>query len=338
MFVAADPDRRMSTKSGESRLGFAPMKLLTPTAVRDLMDRHGLSPSRALGQNFLCDPGTIDKIVRLSGVSSGDRVVEIGPGLGSLTIGLLKAETSVLAIEIDQYLIPALREVTEGGDVRVLHCDAMKVDWDQELGTGSWSVVANLPYNVGTPLLLDLLPSVPQFRNYLVMVQAEVGERLAAKPGQKGCGIPSVITSYWGSAAVVGKISRHVFFPQPKVESVLVRIDRAAVPNVDADFDKMMTLVRAGFGQRRKMLRRSLAAFFSEEQIASADVDPTKRAEALDLQAWGRLAALVSPHSQQSDVLGINSCSAERASVLPSDDTVAAGAYEGSSGVDGAGS
>lgn len=328
----------MSTKSDESSLGFGPMKLLTPTTVRDLMDRHGLSPSRALGQNFLCDPGTIDKIVRLSGVSAGDRVVEIGPGLGSLTLGLLNAGTSVLAIEIDQYLIPALREVTEGGNVRVLHRDAMKVDWDQELGAESWRVVANLPYNVGTPLLLDLLPSVPQLKNYLVMVQAEVGERLAAKPGEKGCGIPSVITSYWGSAAVVGKISRQVFFPQPKVESVLVRIDRGSTPNVDADFDKLMALVRAGFGQRRKMLRRSLSAYFSEEQIKSADVDPTKRAEALDLQEWGRLTAISGLKGEKAAGLDAGLSGSISVGETPVVNDVVAAPNNDSSGADGASS
>ncbi len=276
------------------------------------MDRHGLSPSRALGQNFLCDPGTIDKIVRLSGVKPGDRVVEIGPGLGSLTLGLTDAGASVLAIEIDRYLIPALEEVVAGRDVRILHADAMTVDWQAELASNSdagplelgepeaddaepdeqdgWSVVANLPYNVGTPLILEMLPSVPQLERYLVMVQAEVGERLAAEPGEKGCGIPSVITSFWGSAAVVGSVSSQVFFPQPKVESVLVRIERGRQPMVDANFDRLMALVRAGFGQRRKMIRRSLAAYLTSDQIDGVGIDPTKRAEALGLAEWGKLA------------------------------------------------
>ncbi len=279
------------------------MKLLTRTAVRQLMDRHGLTPSRALGQNFLCDPGSIDKIVRLARIQPGDKVVEIGPGLGSLTLGLAAAGASVLAIEIDRYLIPALHEVTDGLDVRILHADAMSVDWHQELvakqpegeNTGhrtGWKVVANLPYNVGTPLILELLPAVPQLCEYLIMVQAEVGARLAAKPGDKECGIPSVITSFWGHAHVVGKVPRQVFLPQPKVESVLVRIERHSTPTVDADFDRLISLVRAGFGQRRKMLRRSLSAFLSEQQISEAKVDPTKRAEALSLEEWARLATV----------------------------------------------
>ena len=265
------------------------MKLLTRTAVRELMDRHGLSPSRALGQNFLCDPGSIDKIVRLAGVGSGDRVVEIGPGLGSLTLGLVQAGASVLAIEIDRYLIPALSEVVAGSDVRVVNADAMQLDWDAELGEVDWSLVANLPYNVGTPLVLELLATVNQISNYLVMVQAEVGHRLAAKPGEKGCGIPSVITSYWGSATVVGRVPSQVFLPKPKVDSVLVRIERSPVPAVDAEFQSLLRLVRSGFGQRRKMIRRSLSAFLTEEEIQGRGVDPTLRAEALSLEQWGML-------------------------------------------------
>lgn len=268
------------------------MSLLTRTAIKELLDRHGLAPSRALGQNFLCDPGTIGKIVRLAGVEPGDKVVEIGPGLGSLTLGLCEAGASVLAVEIDRYLIPALKEVTASKDVQILNADAMSVDWDSELGAevGSWTLVANLPYNVGTPLILEMLPAVPQFGHYLVMVQAEVGNRLAARPGEKGCGIPSVVTAYWGGARVAGSVSAQVFLPQPKVESVLVAIERRAEPMIDADFKQVMKLVRSGFGQRRKMLRRSLSAFLSEEQIGAAGVDPTLRAETLDLEAWGRLA------------------------------------------------
>ncbi len=268
------------------------MKLLTRTAVRELMDRHGLQPSRALGQNFVCDPGTIQKIVRLAELRSGDQVVEIGPGLGSLSLGLVEAGASVLAIEIDRYLIPALSEVVEGKPVRVLNADANNVDWSTELGDSQWHLVANLPYNVGTSLVLDLLSEVGQITQYLVMVQAEVGYRLAAQPGEKGCGIPSVITSYWGSARVVGHVPNQVFLPKPNVDSVLVRIERSPTPMIDAEFAPLLRLVRAGFGQRRKMIRRSLSAFVSEEQILSAGVDPTLRAEALTLGQWGLLGGI----------------------------------------------
>lgn len=237
----------------------------------------------------------IDKIVRLAGVGPGDKVVEIGPGLGSLTLGLADAGAEVLAVEIDRYLIPALTEIVEGAtpdrgaSVRILHGDAMTIDWSSELGDASWSVVANLPYNVATPLVLDLLSAEPLLTSFLVMVQAEVGERLAAEPGSKRRGIPSVITEYWGEATVVGRVPPQVFVPQPRVESVLVRIVRAEEPRTDAPFAELSQLVRAGFGQRRKMLRRSLGGLMDEEAIAAADVEPTARAETLDLDAWGRL-------------------------------------------------
>lgn len=264
---------------------------LTRTDVRSLLDRHGLQPSRALGQNFLCDPNTIDKIVRISGVTEGDHVVEIGPGLGSLTLGLADAGAHVLAVEIDRYIIPALQEVVADLDVEIVHGDALELDWAPLLSEAEhWSVVANLPYNVATPLVLDLLAVRPEFGRWLVMVQREVGERLAAAPGTGPCGIPSVLVSYWGRAKVVGRISAEVFHPRPRVESVLVQIDRAEQPTVDADFERLSLLVRAGFGQRRKMLRRSLSHHLSAEQIESCDVRPTDRAEQLDMASWGRLA------------------------------------------------
>ncbi len=275
------------------------MKRLTRSSVNELLDRHGLTPSRALGQNFLCDPDLIDKIVRLAGVEPGDRVVEIGPGLGSLTVGLLNAGASVLAVEIDRYVIPALTEVVGDGDVTIVQGDAQTLDWSHHLGDDRWKVVANLPYNVATPLVLDLMASQPSLTSFLVMVQREVGERLAAEPGSKATGIPSMLTAYWGHARVVGHVPPQVFLPQPKVDSVLVRIDRSPTPRVDADFATYARLVRAGYGQRRKMLRRSLAAFLTAEEIEAAGVAPTARAEELDIDAWARLAR--SARSGQGD-------------------------------------
>ena len=272
-----------------------PIERLTRPVIRNIMERHGLSPSRALGQNFLCEPTLIDKIVRLARVEEGDAVVEIGPGLGSLTVGLALAGASVLAVEIDRYLLPALREVVAGLDVEVVNADALAVDWPTVLeswrpapGSG-YRVVANLPYNIATPLILDLLRDRPEFTGWLVLVQREVGERLAAAPGTAACGIPSVLMSYWGTAEVVGRVPAEVFLPRPKVESVLVRIERGPTPRIECDFAPLATLVRAGFGQRRKMLRRSLAAHLTVEQIEAAEVRPTDRAEQLDLDAWGRL-------------------------------------------------
>jgi 16S rRNA (adenine1518-N6/adenine1519-N6)-dimethyltransferase len=265
------------------------MELLNRPDIGDLLERHGITPSRALGQNFLCDPHMVTKIVRLAGVEPGDSVIEIGPGLGSLTLGLVKAGASVTAIELDKFLVPILREVVEGKDVTVIQADAMEVDWQPILGEKKWRVVANLPYNVAAPLVLDLLASQPQLVSWTVMVQKEVGERLAADPGSKTYGIPSVLRAYWGTAKVVGNVGHQVFLPRPRVDSALVRIERHAVPPVDVPFDELAKLVRAGFGQRRKMLRRSLSQYLTSAQIEASGVDPTARGETLDLDAWAAL-------------------------------------------------
>ena len=162
---------------------------LSPRQVRDLLDRYGLAPSRALGQNFVADPNTVRRIARLAGVGPGDRVVEIGPGLGSLTLALAETGASVTAVEVDRHLLPALHEVVDPAGVRVVHGDALRLDWDAVLGPPGdgppWALVANLPYNVATPLVLDLLAGVPAIDRMLVMVQREVGERLAARPGTR---------------------------------------------------------------------------------------------------------------------------------------------------------
>lgn len=264
--------------------------------ITELLDRHDLAPSRALGQNFLCDGQMIDKIVRLAGVGPDDRVVEIGPGLGSLTLGLCEAGARVVAIEIDRYLIPALSEVTEqheqAGRLRILNADVREVDWDAVLGDENATVVANLPYNIATPLILDLLVAEPRLDRWLVMVQREAGERLVAGPGSKTYGIPSVLLSYWAEARIVGSVGAELFLPRPNVESVLVRIDRSAQPRVDADYDALTTLVRTGFGQRRKMLRRSLADLVTAEQFEQADVAPTARPEELTIEQWAQLATV----------------------------------------------
>jgi 16S rRNA (adenine1518-N6/adenine1519-N6)-dimethyltransferase len=263
---------------------------LTRSRISELLDRHGTGPSRALGQNFLCDPGTVDRIVRLAGVEPGDRVVEIGAGLGSLTLGLADAGARVLAVEVDRYLIPALTETVDGLDVEIVNCDIRRLDWQQRLGAGTWSVVANLPYNLATPLILDLLATRPELTRWLVMVQREAGERMVAEPGNRIYGIPSVLTAYWARARIVGTVRAELFLPRPKVESVLVAIDRRDNPVVDAPFDRLSQLVRAGFGQRRKMVRRSLAGLLTIEEMEAAGVDPTARAEQLDTAAWGALA------------------------------------------------
>lgn len=269
---------------------------LSRTKINDLLDRHDLAPSRALGQNFLCDGQMIDKIVRLAGVERGDRVVEIGPGLGSLTLGLCGAGAQVSSIEIDRYLIPALREVVghyeDAGTLEIINCDVREVDWDEVLGQENATVVANLPYNIATPLILDLLAAEPRLHRWLVMVQREAGERLVSPPGSKTYGIPSVLLAYWGDARIVGSVGAELFLPRPNVESVLVRIDRSATPKVDADFARLSQLVRTGFGQRRKMLRRSLSALVTIDQLEEAGIAETSRPEELGIEQWARLASV----------------------------------------------
>ena len=268
---------------------------LSPTAVRELLAGHGLQPSRALGQNFVADPNTVRRVARLAGIGPGDRVVEIGAGLGSLTLALAETGADVTAVETDRHLVPILRTVVEATGATVVHADALTLDWDDLLGPADparpWVLVANLPYNIATLLVLDLLADVPQIDRMLVMVQLEVGERLAATPGDKSYGIPSVKVAWWAGAQVVGKVPPTVFVPPPRVDSALVEIRRRPVADDAATRAAVFALVEAGFGQRRKMLRRSLAELVPAEAFATAGVRPEARAEELTLDDWCRLAA-----------------------------------------------
>lgn len=271
-----------------------PESLLTPTRARDLLRRHGLTPSRALGQNFVVDPNTVRRIARLAGVGPGDDVVEVGAGLGALTLALDETGASVTTIEADQYLLPALAEVLEDRPVRVIGADVRTVDWDDVLaGSDTWALVANLPYNLATPIVLDVLADVPRVQSLLVMVQREVGERLAAPAGSRTYGIPSVLVALRARAEVVGRVSPEVFLPKPRVESALVRIERLDEPATDADPEVLVELVRQAFGNRRKMLRRSLDGRVNAAQFAAAAIRSDARPEQLDIDAWGRLAKAV---------------------------------------------
>jgi 16S rRNA (adenine1518-N6/adenine1519-N6)-dimethyltransferase len=260
---------------------------LSPREITERLARIGRRPSRALGQNFVADPNTVRRIAWLAGVGPGDRVVEVGAGLGSLTLALAETGAAITAIEVDHHLVPVLRETVEPAGVTVVEADVMSFDWSS-LGAGPWVLVANLPYNIATPLVADLLDGVPAIERMLVMVQREVGERLAAGVGDEQYGAVSVKVAYWAEARVVGRVPATVFVPQPNVESVLVSIARRpGGPTCEVDF----ALVRAGFGQRRKMLRRSLAGLVDDDAFMCAGVSPTARAEELDVAAWGRLTA-----------------------------------------------
>jgi 16S rRNA (adenine1518-N6/adenine1519-N6)-dimethyltransferase len=267
---------------------------LTRRQVAGLLTTHALVPSRALGQNFVADPNTVRRIARLAEVGPGDRVLEIGPGLGSLTLALHETGAAVTAVEADRRLVPVLRELLGARPVRIVEADAMRVDWADLLGPcAGWMLVAKLPYNIATPLVADLLDSVPAVERMLVMVQREVGERFAARAGDGAYGAVSVKVAYWANAAVVGRVPASVFIPSPNVESVLVSIRRRPSPAVDpeaASAAEVFALVRAGFATRRKMLRRALAGVVSPEAFEAAGVAPESRAEQLDVHAWGRLA------------------------------------------------
>jgi len=264
--------------------------------ISTLLDAHGLRPSRALGQNFVADPNTVRRIARLADIGPGSKVLEIGAGLGSLTLALAETGASIVAVELDRYLLPVLRSVVEPVGVEVVDADAMTLDTSgllAEHGGGSWSLVANLPYNLATPLVLRTLTEVPAIERLLVMVQREVGERMAAQVGDPAYGSVSVRVAYFARATLAGKVPAAVFIPRPRVESVLVRMERRAEVAVDpseVSYERLAAVVKAGFGQRRKMLRRSVAGVVEPEAFARAGIRPEARAEELSVEDWGRLA------------------------------------------------
>lgn len=261
------------------------------TQLLALLDDAGITLSRALGQNYVADPNTVRRIARLAGLQPGDRVVEIGAGIGSLTLALAETGAEVLAIETDRYIVPVLRKVVAGLPVTVLEADALEFGWVDALGPPDdarpWSLVANLPYNIATTLLLDVLEHVPAVRRLLVMVQREVGERLAAGPGSKTYGIPSVKRAWWADATVVGRVPASVFVPPPRVESVLLQLRRTPPPSTALAAAEVFAVVDQAFGQRRKMLRRSLASFPAIEACAvAAGIRPEARPEELSVAQW----------------------------------------------------
>lgn len=274
-------------------------RALSRTRIRELLESHDLGPSRALGQNFLCDQGMVDKIVRLAAVGQNDHVLEIGAGLGSLTAGLCATGARVVAVEIDRYLVPALIDhvghYQESGRLTIVNADVRELDWPSVLDDHKWVVVANLPYNIATPLILDLLAEQPQLERWVVMVQREAGERLVAGPGSRTYGIPSVLLAYWADARIVGSVPADLFLPRPKVESVLVEIRRRPADSAadDHDFARLSQLVRTAFGQRRKMMRKSLAGLLDGDELEQAGIKPTQRPEELGLEPWLRLVAAV---------------------------------------------
>lgn len=286
--------------------------------VQRLLESHRLRPSRALGQNFVADANTVRRMARLTGAGPGDRVVDVGAGLGSLTLALLETGATVTAVEVDRHLLPLLRTEVEPLGARVVDADALVTDWSSlcDPAVGPWTLAANLPYNVAVPLVVRVLETAPHVATMVVMVQREVAERLSAGSGSRAYGAVSLKVAYWAEARVVGRVSPEVFVPRPRVESAVVRIERRSRPgcpaavvdggegNSDAGlaaapapgpgsarYERLFAVVRAGFGQRRKMLRRALDGVVDPAAFEAAGVPPTARAEQLGLEAWCRLAA-----------------------------------------------
>ena len=261
--------------------------------ILQLLERHGLRPRKHLGQHFLADPNVVERIVRLAEVGDGDRVVEVGVGTGTLTRGLAATGATVLGYEVDTRLETLLVESLSGlSGVEVRFEDALKADLASDLGEGSWTMVANLPYNVGTPVLIEILRRVPSITRFIVMLQKEVADRLVASPGSRSYGLPSVSLALRANARSAFSVGPQVFVPRPDVESAVIVVERKQTDPLADDAD---ALAAAAFGQRRKMLRRSLASVLVDPAAAlvEAGLDPESRAEELSADDYLRLARAV---------------------------------------------
>jgi len=273
--------------------------LLGPVQVRELAERLGIRPTKTLGQNFVHDPNTIRRIVRDAELKAAEHVLEVGPGLGSLSLGLLAAGAELTAVEIDGRLAAELPLTVARflpdltARLTVVEADALSVRSLPD--PQPTALVANLPYNVSVPVLLHLLAAFPTIRHGLVLVQLEVADRLVAAPGSKVYGVPSAKLAWYGPATRVGLVPRSVFWPVPNVESGLVRFTRTTPPATSASRDEVFAVIDAAFAQRRKMLRSALAGWAgsgaaAEALLLRAGVDPTARGETVDVAAFARIA------------------------------------------------
>ena len=275
------------------------MTLLGAAQIRELAAQLDLKPSKSLGQNFVIDSNVCTKIVRTAGVTSDDIALEIGPGLGSLTLAMLEVAKSVIAVEIDPRLaqqlpITVAEHFEHPENLTVINKDALAVN---DLPVAPTVLVANLPYNVSVPVLLHLLEKFPTLRTGVVMVQAEVADRLAAKPGGKEYGIPSVKAAWWADVKNVGTVSRSIFWPAPNVDSKLVGFTRRQTAGSEESRTKVFTIIDAAFAQRRKMLRSALSSLYGSSSAAEAilieaGIDPTLRGEALQIESFCKIAAV----------------------------------------------
>ena len=275
-------------------------KLLTSNDIRELCAQLNIRPTKTLGQNFVNDPGTVRKIVRNAGVQAGEQVLEIGPGLGSLTLALLEAGAQVSAVEIDPPLAQALPTTAQArfpeAKLQVFTADALTIIGPESIdGATPTRLVANLPYNVAVPIVLTVLEKLPSIQTVLVMVQAEVADRLAATPGNKIYGVPSAKVAWYASARRTLTIGRNVFYPVPNVDSALVKIERRHHPDTAATREQVFAVIDAAFAQRRKTLRQALAglagsAGAAQEALERAGVSPTARGETLDIDQFAAVA------------------------------------------------
>lgn len=281
-----------------------PDGLLGPGEIRDLAGRLGVRPTKTLGQNFVVDANTVRSIVRRSGVGGEDVVVEVGPGLGSLTLGLLDVAAAVVAVEVDPVLAGQLaatvadRRPDRADALTVVAADALEVT--ALPGPPPTALVANLPYNVAVPVLLSFLERFPSLRTALVMVQSEVADRLAAGPGSRTYGVPSVKAAWWAETTRAGSVGRSVFWPVPNVESALVRLVRREPPETSASREEVFAVVDAAFAQRRKTLRAALAGWAggadrAEAALVAAGIDPRTRGERLTVEQFAAVAAAARP-------------------------------------------
>ena len=275
------------------------MSLLGAAEIRELAEALDLKPSKSLGQNFVHDGNVCRKIVRTAGLLKTDIALEIGPGLGSLTLAILEEAKAVVAVEIDSRLarqlpITAARHSENPGILTVINQDALTLT---ELPLNPTVLIANLPYNVSVPVFLHLLENFPTLRSGVVMVQAEVADRLAAKPNSKEYGIPSVKAAWWADVTGAGSVSRNIFWPQPNVDSKLVGFTRRATPGDEALRAKVFAIIDLAFAQRRKMLRSALSSLYggsaaAEAHLIAAGIDPTLRGEALDINSFCAIASV----------------------------------------------
>lgn len=297
----AEPEAEQLTQAPPGGSGPDPLVGLGAAAVRALATRHGVAPTKSKGQNFVIDVGTVARIVRLAGVAPGDVVLEVGPGLGSLTLPLLSAGAHVVAVELDDRLAAALpgtvgEHLPGAADrLHVIRGDATRIA-ELDLPLAPTAFVANLPYNVAVPLLLSVLRDVPTVTRGVVMVQSEVADRLCAPSGSRVYGVPSVKLAWYADARRVGSVAPTVFWPVPRVDSGLVGFTRHDPPVTVATREAVFATVEAAFSQRRKTLRQSLAvragsAAAAQQACEAAGVDPSARAERLDVTAFAALAA-----------------------------------------------